>query len=162
MGESKDSLELMIDHFNGNRAHIQSLQKYLHIIVTGLLERGRVHDEQKYLEPEASAFAQVTHKLKDLTYDSKEYNDCKKSIDNAIQHHYNHCSHHPEFYGAKGINGMDLLDLIEMFVDWKAASERHKDGDFNKSIEKSIDRFHIDPMLANVLRNSAYLFKEIK
>ena len=36
---------------------------------------------------------------------------------------------------ANGVAGMDILDLVEMLCDWKAASERTKDGDFQKSIE---------------------------
>jgi hypothetical protein len=41
-----------------------------------------------------------------------------------------------------------------MLCDWKAASERTKDGDFAKSIEIGIERFKIDPQLAAILRNS--------
>ena len=41
----------------------------------------------------------------------------------GIEHHYAVNSHHPEHYEA-GIAGMSLFDLIEMLVDWKAASER--------------------------------------
>ena len=50
---------------------------------------------------------------------------------------------------------MNLLDVVEMVCDWKAASERTKDGDFAKSIEIGIDRFKIDPQLASILRNTA-------
>lgn len=32
------------------------------------------------------------------------------------------------------VNGMDLLDVLEMLVDWKAAGERHKDGCIYKSL----------------------------
>ena len=36
---------------------------------------------------------------------------------------------------------MSLLDMIEMIVDWKAASERHTDGDVRRSVEINADRF---------------------
>ena len=36
--------------------------------------------------------------------------------------------HHPEHFGEDGIRGMNLPDVVEMLCDWKAASERTKDG----------------------------------
>ena len=54
-----------------------------------------------------------------------------------------------------GLNGMTLLDLLEMFVDWKAASERHADGCIHRSIEQNISRFGLSPQLAGILRNTA-------
>ena len=57
----------------------------------------------------------------------------------------------PEF----GINGMDLLDLVEMFCDWKAAGERHNDGNILKSIEKNTTRFGLSPQLVRILQNTA-------
>ena len=46
---------------------------------------------------------------------------------------------------------------IEMLADWKAASERHEDGDIRVSIEKNTDRFHLDPheTLVQILHNTA-------
>jgi hypothetical protein len=50
---------------------------------------------------------------------------------------------------------MDLFDLIEMLLDWKAASERAVHGDVILSIDLGIDRFGIEPQLASILRNTA-------
>lgn len=33
---------------------------------------------------------------------------------------------------------MNLIDIVEMFCDWKAASERQLDGNLLKSIEKML------------------------
>ncbi len=54
-----------------------------------------------------------------------------------------------------GINGMTLIDLIEMFCDWKAASERHTDGNIFKSIEINSKRFNINDQLKNILIKTA-------
>jgi hypothetical protein len=43
----------------------------------------------------------------------------------AIQHHYKANSHHPEFYD-NGVEGMSLFDVLEMLLDWKAATERRR------------------------------------
>lgn len=54
----------------------------------------------------------------------------------------------------RGITGMTLLDLVEMFCDWKAATERHADGSITKSIRINKDRFHITPQLTEILENT--------
>jgi hypothetical protein len=46
------------------------------------------------------------------------------------------------------------MDLMEMVADWKAASERHNDGNIMKSIEHNTGRFDIAPQLAQILKNT--------
>ena len=49
---------------------------------------------------------------------------------------------------------MTLLDLVEMFCDWKAATERHADGSLEKSIQHNKVRFELSDQLAGILENS--------
>ncbi len=74
----------------------------------------------------------------------------KKALDN----HYALNSHHPEHYN-NGINDMDIIDLLEMFCDWKAASERHANGDIYESIKINKKRFNISDQLEQILINTA-------
>lgn len=53
-----------------------------------------------------------------------------------------------------GIHGMTLLDLVEMFCDWKAATLRHKDGDIRRSIELNQKRFGYSDDLKRILLNT--------
>jgi hypothetical protein len=53
-----------------------------------------------------------------------------------------------------GINGMTLLDLIEMICDWKAATLRHGDGDIYKSLEINAERFKYSGQLKQILKNT--------
>lgn len=69
-----------------------------------------------------------------------------------------------EFVGSKfeewmnsPINDMNLLDIVEMLCDWKAASERHNDGNIRKSIEINANRFGLSPQLVKILENTADL-----
>lgn len=62
-------------------------------------------------------------------------------------------SHHPEFY-ENGICGMNLLDLVEMLCDWKAATLRHNDGDIRRSIEINQKRFGYSDELKQILLNT--------
>ena len=120
--------------------HIRRVQQLLHEVAANLLERARLHDTSKLEEPEADVFDECTSRLKGLTYGSDEYKACLAEMKPALDHHYANNRHHPEHW-AGGIKDMSLLDLIEMIVDWKAATERHADGCIKKSLEINQGRF---------------------
>lgn len=52
------------------------------------------------------------------------------------------------------INNMNLFDLLEMFIDWCAACQRHADGDIQKSIEINTGRFNLSPQLVEIFKNT--------
>lgn len=54
-----------------------------------------------------------------------------------------------------GVNGMSLLDVLEMLCDWKAAGERHADGSIERSLRINRDRFKIGYQLQSILENTA-------
>ena len=118
-----------------------------------LIKRAVKHDDSKLEEPEKHYFDIYTPLLKKLTYGSTEYKDSLKSLEIALKHHYENNSHHPEFY-KNGIDGMSLLDIIELFADWKAATERHEDGDIEKSISLNKERFKMSDQLCNIFENT--------
>jgi hypothetical protein len=72
----------------------------------------------------------------------------------ALQHHYEVNRHHPEHF-PNGIDDMNLLDVIEMLADWKAATLRHADGDLDRSITQNAERFGYGAQLEGILRNTA-------
>lgn len=51
--------------------------------------------------------------------------------------------------------GMNLIDVIEMLADWKAATLRHADGDLAASIETNVSRFSITEQTHRLLLNTA-------
>lgn len=56
------------------------------------------------------------------------------------------------------VGGMNLVDVIEMFSDWRAATERHHDGNLRTSIAKNALRFAMSPQLVKIFENTADLF----
>ena len=50
---------------------------------------------------------------------------------------------------------MDLVDVVEMFCDWTAATKRHNDGDIFRSIELNEKRFGLGEILASLFKNTA-------
>jgi hypothetical protein len=99
-----------------------------------LVERSVKHDLSKTQDPELAVFNEFTPKLKDSTYGSDEYKGFLAAMGDGLAHHYAANRHHPEHF-TDGVNGMTLVDLIEMLADWKAATERHTTGDLAKSLE---------------------------
>uniref|UniRef100_A0A6M3L251 Uncharacterized protein n=1 Tax=viral metagenome TaxID=1070528 RepID=A0A6M3L251_9ZZZZ len=133
--------------------HIKRVNELLLTAVSELLIRAGKHDRSKLKSPEKELFDEYTPKLKNCTYGSDEYKEFLKGLKVALDHHYANNSHHPEHY-ENGVNGFDLFDLIEMLFDWKAATERHADGDIRKSIEINKERFKISEQLCGIFRNT--------
>ena len=135
--------------------HIEHVQQFLLGMIQELAKRASEHDKSKLEDPEKGVFKEYTPKLKGTTYGSEEYNKFLAEMKPALDHHYANNSHHPEHYtGHGGINGMDLLDLIEMFCDWKSATLRHADGNLKKSIEHNQKRFSIGDQLTKIFKNT--------
>lgn len=133
--------------------HIKRVNELLMEFAVEMLARGNRHDNSKLQEPEKSEFDRLTPKLKTLQYGTDEYKESLKELQWALTHHYENNSHHPEHY-PYGVNDMDLFDIVEMFFDWKAATERTKDGDIFKSIEFNTKRFGLSEQLASIFRNT--------
>lgn len=153
---TKTSLEsdsLPYDSAEDTYVHIQWVRRYLREFSMALADRGQDHDRSKLEPPEKEAFDRMTPRLKNLEYGSDEYKESLEELGPALQHHYEHNSHHPEHY-ADGVAGMDLMDLVEMWCDWMAASRRTKGGNLVDSLKHNIKRFEIEPQLAQVLRNT--------
>lgn len=133
--------------------HIEAVQGNLQLVGTRLAIRSHNHDSSKLQEPELSGYAGLSDALAGLQYGTPEHRAAFAPYKEIIRHHYEHNSHHPEHYPARGIAGMSLLDIVEMFCDWKAANDR-SGGDFAESIQISIKRFEIDEQLASILENT--------
>ena len=140
--------------------HIKRVNELLGLAAIELIRRGNVHDNSKLESPEKEMFDEYTPKLKGSTYGSPEYKELLNGLGVALEHHYLNNSHHPEHY-TKGINGFDLFDLLEMFLDWKAASERHIHGDIIRSITINKDRFNMSDQLHDILINTAMRMKMV-
>jgi hypothetical protein len=134
--------------------HILRVQGFLTEAIVNLNCRSINHDLSKLQEPEKPMFDHYTPLLREVEYGTDEY---KRILDEmrktALQHHYEHNSHHPEYY-EDGIRGMSLFDVLEMLIDWKAASERHPSGDIRKSLEMNTQRWGLSDDMARILANT--------
>lgn len=139
--------------------HIENVRKYIRLVTDKLTTRGVEHDRLKLESPEVEIFAEYTPKLAKSTYGSEEYNNFLKEMNVALEHRYANYRHHPEHF-SKGVNDMNLIDIVEMLCDWKAATLRHNDGNLLKSIEVNAKRFGYDDQLKQIFINTAKMFDE--
>jgi len=148
--------------------HIDNVRKYLFKIISELYIRGLYHDKSKLEEPELSIFCKFTPKLAKTTYGSEEYKKFLREMKPALDHHYKHNRHHPEYFEdemhatfrSSSINCMNLIDLIEMFIDWKSATLRHEDGDLKRSIEINAKRFNLSGQLKSIFINTIKILED--
>lgn len=135
--------------------HMKRVQDLLTLAAAEFLRRGREHDLSK-LSPEelgplqALRVHQETHGQ--AAYGTPEYEQQRAMLGPMLQHHYENNTHHPEHY-ADGVAGMDLFDVLEMFMDWKAASERG--GEEAMNLTAAAERYGVDPQLLTIFRNTA-------
>lgn len=134
--------------------HIKRVNELLLDASKELMTRAQVHDNSKLGENEKPLFDEETPKLAGLQYGTPEYYASLDKLAVALKHHYANNSHHPEHY-EDGINGMNLFDIVEMFFDWKAATERNKDGNIYNSIAFNKNRFKMSDQLASIFLNTA-------
>ena len=139
--------------------HIETVRKYIRFMIDKIEMRGVKHDASKLESPEVEVFAEYTPKLNNTTFGSEEYYRNLENMKAALDHHYAANRHHPEHF-VNGVNDMTLVDILEMFCDWKASTLRHNDGNLLRSIETNAERFKIDSQLTQILINTARMIDE--
>jgi hypothetical protein len=82
--------------------HIDLVMRLLASAQIELMRRQFTHDRSKLDSPEWEMFEQITSKLEGLTYGSEEYEKQRQEmLGQALQHHYDHNRHHPEFFESR-------------------------------------------------------------
>jgi hypothetical protein len=136
--------------------HMDRVRELVLGVAVDLIERARVHDASKLVSPEVETFDQITERLAGTEYGSQEYIDTLREFRPGIEHHQMSNDHHPEFHGEDRVHAMNLVQMIEMLCDWKAAGERHDDGgDIMKSIEIGQQRHGYSDEVKRILVTTA-------
>lgn len=125
-----------------------------------IMSRAEKHDESKLHAPEKERFDYVgTHQhLSKHTYNSDEYKKSLEYLGPALKHHYEVNDHHPEHF-ENGIDGMNLMQLVELFCDWEAACHRNKNGNIYQSLETNKERFALSDNLYDIFKTTADEFE---
>ena len=137
------------------RKHMQRVSALLGGAASEMIQRAALHDLSKLMPEELEPLQEmqdIIDREGQAPFGSDEYKRRTAKLGGMLKHHYENNSHHPEHY-ENGIDGMDLYDVLEMFLDWKAASERGEESVFN--ITSAVERFHVSPQLEAIFRNTA-------
>jgi hypothetical protein len=135
--------------------HIARVRQLLGEFAIEMIQRGDRHDASKFepieLEP-LQRMQDLIDQEGQAQFGTPQYAERTAMLGEMIVHHRANNSHHPEFY-ADGIEGMDLFDLVEMFFDWKAASERGESPTMN--LGAACDKYGISSQMRSILFNTA-------
>ena len=140
--------------------HKARVEYYIQQITTELDLRGKLHDESKLYEPEKSILDKMSLNLSKVKYGSKEYEAQreKPEFQKYLNHHYKNNRHHIEYH-KKGVEDMNLIDLIEMLADWQASTERTMNGDLKKSIKYNQEKHGYPDIIQQILLNTVEYLK---
>lgn len=127
-------------------------------IIQDLVKRLEDHDQSKFSEQEFPFRVQAIGDLRKFAYGSPEWKEMYEKHYREGEIHYKKNRHHPEFF-PEGIEGMTLVDLLEMLVDWKAANSRRPDSSMANSIQYATDKYKLTPQLVKILENTAKAYK---
>lgn len=133
--------------------HIGEVREALGEVTHDLQQRGVAHDRTKLQEPEFSVFCSTRPEFKKANYGTPEYAAVVKKANVAVDHHYANNRHHTAFH-ANGIEDMNLLDVLEMLADWKAAARRSPDLTFKDSLPRAFSKYRIDPIMQRMIVNT--------
>lgn len=139
--------------------HRDLVRKNIHSFISKLEERSIMHDLSKFTEIEFDGFVEADEMSLYKEYGSSDYH--KKLKENkGIKRHIENNTHHPEYWQIEPTTGvflpdghhhMPFLDMLEMVIDWKSASETYG-NDFLKSIDYSLERFKFTPQQEWLIR----------
>lgn len=130
--------------------HKRKVEFWLADFARRLEGRAVCHDDSKLRPPEKECFDRWVPELQRRTFGTDEYKQALDAMGEGLRHHYSENSHHPEHF-ANGVNGMTLIDLVEMFCDWLAASQARN---MPVHIDHATLRFGISPQLEDIFVNT--------
>jgi len=133
--------------------HISEVQENLERIATELRQRGLAHDRTKLQELEFDAFVSTRDRFKKTNYGTPEYQVLIDEVKPAVDHHYQNNRHHTGFHET-GIGDMNLIDVIEMICDWRAAARRSPDKAFKDTLDYAYKKYNISEQFGVIILNT--------
>lgn len=150
----------MPDSAPDTKLHIEAINDAGTVLITRLIRRLQDHDASKLKDPEKSILDKIGAAAKKYGSPTQDSSQDAALLRQFLTHHYTHNRHHPEHF-QDGIDGMNLIDLIEMFLDWCAATVRTENGNLYRSIQFNQGRFKMSPQLTRILMNTAEELDEV-
>lgn len=155
MAEAKDGgkmqveFEVLLDTIQ----HVSEVQENIEEFASDLKKRAIAHDRSKFADPEFSVFVSTRPEFKKANYGTPEYQAVVDAAIVGVNHHYSLNRHHTAHF-PNGIKDMNLLDVLEMMADWRAASRRSPDLSFKDSLPRAFKKYEMDETLQRLILNT--------
>lgn len=133
--------------------HIKKVSTNINEIAIKVIKRSIKHDESKFESPEREELDKVVPIIKQGK-DAPNYKQAKLRAESLMKVHKSKNSHHPEFY-KNGIDGMNLLDLIEYLSDMKAESK----DNLEEILLKNSKKYNWSEQLLNIMKNTSKILE---
>lgn len=141
------------------RRHRNIVSNLMNLLIMELHKKAETHDQSKLESPEAEIFAFYPDYIEESNYMSEEYQSLIKHYNEAITHHFQNNSHHPEHF-KNGVKDMNIIEIIEMLCNWKANLKDCESLD--TKIKKYKKLYGLSNDLTNILLNTSKLFDKTK
>lgn len=135
--------------------HKRQIKRWLILFAECLEDRAATHDNSKLQAPEKEGFDRRGPELKSRAFGSPEYQQALAEMGELLKHHYAANRHHPEHF-ENGVDGMTLLDVVEMICDWMASANAKGTP---VDLDHAAKRFHLTPQLTAIIRNTLVWFE---
>lgn len=133
-------------------SHISRVRKHLSVFISLLRQRAISHDSSKLKSPEFEMWCEMDKEPR-YAYGTEKYKAKIKKWQYLFKLHYKQNRHHPEHFEF-GINGMTLVDLIEMLCDWLGYKDTLSVTEAVSLIEKQMKRFNFTEELQDIMINT--------
>ena len=145
--------DLEKEYIKTNIDHRYYVKFFITKIIEELSHRANVHDSSKYSNDETVGFVKAIP-YTNIKWGSTDIpNDIANSLQDSLLIHHSRNDHHPEYF-ENGIEDMDLIQLLELACDWRAAMIRHKNFDIDETICVGQTRFKFCDSIARILQNT--------
>jgi hypothetical protein len=131
--------------------HRYLVKQSLEWISVNLRLRAVKHDLSKLDDPiEKAMYDEWTPQLRVNKFGSDQYKIALDSMGEGISRHYQNNRHHPEHF-PDGIDGMSLIDLVEMLCDWVAVCRQNGS---ELDLDHAQKRFGMSDQTRRLLQNT--------
>lgn len=142
------------------RKHRNNVASRINKIIKELFRRAEEHDKSKLQEPELSGWKEMDKEPR-YPYGTPEYFDKMRRYQWVFDAHYKANRHHPEHWQGFFIE-MDLLDFLEMILDWVSYKEDITINEMYKIVSENCERFEFPPLMRELAINTLkrYIVRE--
>jgi hypothetical protein len=80
----------------------------------------------------------------------------RDQLKSAVNDDHTFKRHDPEFFGADGLDGMNLIDLLVMVLIWKSQADLHIYDNINSAIKVCCRKYGFGDELERAIRNTVF------